>query len=64
MPKLVVVERDYAAVAQKMAALGPLLDTLGTAVKGVTWKPDEAVEDLRAGATAGCAAASPTGGPC
>ena len=29
MPKLVVVERDYAAVAAKMTALGPLMDTLG-----------------------------------
>ncbi|GAA4951715.1 hypothetical protein GCM10023238_17570 [Streptomyces heliomycini] len=27
MPTLVVVERDYAAVAQKMRAVGPLLDT-------------------------------------
>ena len=40
MPKLVTVERDYAAVAEKMAALGPLVDTLGTGVKGITWKPD------------------------
>ena len=36
MPKLVVVERDYGAVAEKMAALGPLLDRLGTTTKGVT----------------------------
>ncbi|MBX6356264.1 MAG: nitrate reductase subunit alpha [Micromonosporaceae bacterium] len=36
MPKLVVVERDYGAVAAKMAALGPLLDRLGTTTKGVT----------------------------
>ena len=36
MPRLVTVERDYAAVAEKMAALGPLVDTLGTGVKGVT----------------------------
>ena len=34
MPKLVVVERDYAAVAEKMAAVGPLLDTLGTSDQG------------------------------
>ncbi len=27
MPKLVVVERDYGAIATKMTALGPLLDT-------------------------------------
>ncbi len=40
MPKLVVVERDYGAVADKMAALGPLLDTLGATTKGVTFDLD------------------------
>ncbi|MEU6076257.1 nitrate reductase subunit alpha [Micromonospora sp. NPDC047074] len=35
MPKLLVVERDYGAVADKLAALGPLMDTLGTSGKGV-----------------------------
>ena len=30
MPKLVTIERDYPAVAQRMAALGPLVETLGT----------------------------------
>jgi nitrate reductase alpha subunit len=47
MPKLVTVERDYPAVAAKMAALGPLTETLGTSVKGITWKPEKAVEYLR-----------------
>jgi nitrate reductase alpha subunit len=47
MPRLVVVERDYPAVAAKMAALGPLVDTLGTTTKGVTWIPAEAVDYLR-----------------
>jgi nitrate reductase alpha subunit len=47
MPRLVTVERDYGAVAAKMAALGPLVDTLGTSVKGVTWVPAEAVDYLR-----------------
>ena len=46
MPRLVTVERDYTAVAQKMAALGPLVETLGTGVKGVSWKPVEAVDLL------------------
>ena len=36
-PKLVVVERDYAAVADKLAALGPLADSLGATTKGVTF---------------------------
>ncbi|MBO3740200.1 nitrate reductase subunit alpha [Actinoplanes flavus] len=35
MPKIVVVERDYGAVADRLGALGPLLDTLGTTGKGV-----------------------------
>ncbi len=47
MPKLVAVERDYGAVADKMAALGPLVDTLGTTTKGVTWLPAAAVDYLR-----------------
>ena len=47
MPRLVTVERDYAAVAEKMAALGPLIDTLGTTTKGVTWVPAGAVDYLR-----------------
>ena len=36
MPKFIVVERDYGAIADKMAALGPLLDRLGTTTKAVT----------------------------
>jgi len=37
MPRLVVVERDYPAIAAKMTALGPLIDTLGATTKGVTF---------------------------
>ena len=47
MPRLVTIERDYPAIAAKMAALGPLTDTLGSSVKGVTWVPTEAVDYLR-----------------
>lgn len=47
MPKLIVVERDYVAVAEKMAAVGPLLDTLGTTTKGITWIPTTEIEYLR-----------------
>ncbi len=36
-PALTVVERDYPAVAAKLATLGPLLDELGTATKGVAY---------------------------
>ncbi|MDL9944936.1 nitrate reductase subunit alpha [Gordonia sp. ABSL11-1] len=37
MPDFVVVERDYTAVADKLAAIGPLADTLGFTVKNVTF---------------------------
>ncbi|GAA5107515.1 nitrate reductase subunit alpha [Nocardia iowensis] len=46
MPKLVLVERDYPKIAEKMAALGPLIDTLGLTTKGVTTYPDEEVKYL------------------
>ncbi|MGH3543442.1 MAG: molybdopterin-dependent oxidoreductase, partial [Mycobacterium sp.] len=46
MPKLVTIERDYTAVAAKMAALGPLVETAGTEVKSVGWKPTSAVDWL------------------
>jgi nitrate reductase alpha subunit len=47
MPRLIVVERDYGAVADKLAALGPLVEELGSTTKGAQWKPIEEVEDLR-----------------
>ncbi len=46
MPKLVVVERDYAAVATKLATLGPLAETLGLSTKGVTFDVGPEVEYL------------------
>lgn len=47
MPKLVEVERDYGAVAARMNALGPLVDTLGATTKGVTFELGAQVEYLR-----------------
>jgi len=47
MPRLITVERDYPAVAEKLAAVGPLVDSLGMTVKGITWKVPEAVDYLR-----------------
>ena len=35
MPKLVAVERDFTAVAEKMTALGPLVEQAGIGAKGV-----------------------------
>lgn len=47
MPNLVTVERDYAAIAQKMQTLGPNVENLGTVVKGITLKQYESVEYLK-----------------
>ncbi len=46
-PKLIAVQRDYSAVSAKMAALGPLVETLGAGVKSINWKPTAAVDLLR-----------------
>ncbi|MFG1912578.1 nitrate reductase subunit alpha [Kribbella sp. NPDC048928] len=48
MPKLVEVERDYGAVADKLNALGPLADSLGATTKGVTFELGKQVDYLRA----------------
>jgi nitrate reductase alpha subunit len=40
MPAIIAVERDYPAVAAKMRALGPLAETRGLPVKGVSFTPD------------------------
>lgn len=47
MPKLVVVERDYGAIAAKLATLGPLPDTVGLTTKGVTFDVGEEIDYLR-----------------
>ncbi|MEO8850749.1 MAG: nitrate reductase subunit alpha [Allobranchiibius sp.] len=47
MPKLIEVERDYGAVAAKMGALGPLMDTLGATTKGVTFELGAQVDYLK-----------------
>ncbi|MFC5999595.1 nitrate reductase subunit alpha [Quadrisphaera sp. GCM10027208] len=47
MPKIVTVERDYAAVADKMTAVGPLMDSLGATTKGVTFDLTREVEYLK-----------------
>ncbi|QWF83974.1 Nitrate reductase alpha subunit [Amycolatopsis sp. CA-230715] len=48
MPNLTVVERDYPAVAAKLATLGPLLEELGTSSKGITYDVRSEVDWLRA----------------
>jgi len=47
MPKLLVIERDYPNVGEKWKALGPLVEELGTQVKGASWIADEEVRELR-----------------
>ncbi|WP_241472634.1 nitrate reductase subunit alpha [Mycolicibacterium neoaurum] len=46
MGPITVVERDYAAIAEKWQTLGPLVDTLGVTTKGVTTHPDREVDEL------------------
>ncbi|MGH3534404.1 MAG: molybdopterin dinucleotide binding domain-containing protein, partial [Pseudonocardiaceae bacterium] len=48
MPRIVVVERDYPAIGEKMAALGPMVERVGLTTKGVTTHPDAEVDYLRA----------------
>jgi nitrate reductase alpha subunit len=48
MPKLIVVQRDYPHVAERWAAVGPLLEEVGNLVKGASWKPLPEIEELRA----------------
>jgi len=45
-PALMVVERDYTAIAEKLATVGPLADRLGFTVKNITYDMKEAVERL------------------
>jgi nitrate reductase / nitrite oxidoreductase, alpha subunit len=47
MPKLVVVERDFGAVGEKWASLGPLVEKLGLPIKGMVSMPDKEIGYLR-----------------
>ena len=46
MPVLQVVERDYTAIADKLATIGPLADRLGFTVKNVTYRVEHEVDRL------------------
>lgn len=46
-PKFLIQERDYTAIGAKMAALGPLMEKLGTMTKGVAVDTAPEVEDLK-----------------
>ncbi|MFI2706361.1 nitrate reductase subunit alpha [Nocardioides sp. CER28] len=45
-PLFSVVERDYTAIADKLAAVGPLADSLGFTVKNVTFRLEHETERL------------------
>ncbi len=47
MPKMIPIERDYGAVAQKWGSIGPLTEKLGMATKGVVFQPTPEIETLR-----------------
>jgi nitrate reductase alpha subunit len=46
MPTFAVVERDYTTIADKLAAIGPLADSLGFTVKNVTYRVEEQIAAL------------------
>jgi nitrate reductase alpha subunit len=46
MPLVSIVERDYTAIADKLATIGPLADRLGFTVKNVTYDVQRDVERL------------------
>ncbi len=46
MPAVAVVERDYTAIADKLATVGPLAERLGFTVKNVTYDVSHEVDSL------------------
>ncbi len=46
MPKIVPIERDYAKIAEKFNAIGPLPEKVGMATKGVPFQPGVQIEEL------------------
>ncbi len=46
MPQFTVVDRDYCAIADKLAAVGPLADSLGFTIKNVTYDVQHEVDRL------------------
>ena len=47
MPAMTVVERDYGAIYQKFTSIGPLMEKVGNGGKGMAWKTEREVEQLR-----------------
>ena len=47
MPHFRVVSRNYADIFKMMTSLGPRVSTAGIAAKGIAWKADEEIEELK-----------------
>ncbi|RTL59711.1 MAG: nitrate reductase subunit alpha, partial [Hyphomicrobiales bacterium] len=47
MPAVTVVERDYPNLYKRFTALGPLMEKLGNGIKGIAWKTEHEVENLK-----------------
>ncbi|MFB4279885.1 nitrate reductase subunit alpha [Nonomuraea sp. MTCD27] len=47
MPKLVTIERDYAATARRMRGIGPLFERQGLTTKGITYQVGPELDYLR-----------------
>jgi nitrate reductase alpha subunit len=47
MPVVTVVERDYPNIYKRFTSLGPLMESIGNGIKGMTWKTGHEVELLR-----------------
>ncbi len=47
MPAIKLVERDYPNVYRRFTALGPLMEELGNGGKGIAWKTEREVAQLR-----------------
>jgi nitrate reductase alpha subunit len=47
MPAVTVVERDYPNTYQRFTALGPLMEKVGNGIKGIAWKTEHEVENLK-----------------
>ena len=47
MPSVTVVERDYPNLYRRFTSLGPLMEKVGNAIKGIAWKTEHEVALLR-----------------
>ena len=48
MPSVTVVERDYPNIYQRFTSIGPLMESIGNGIKGMSWKTGHEIELLKA----------------